>query len=182
MRSLFRFVRRIEEVGLATAMLAMAAITIANVLARNLSGESLAAAEELNQFLIVFVCFVGLSYGAGQGRHIRMTALTDAMPRQARRRLMVFVCASTALLLALLGFYALRYALSVDRSSPVLGVPLGWIYALAPLGLWMGSLQYGLAALRNLQGTDVWASFDRLDGHVDLDDTGTAVDSDREGS
>lgn len=169
MQRLFRFVRRIEAVGLSVAMLAMAAVTIANVFARNVTGNNLAAAEELNQFLIVFVCFVGLSYAAGMGRHIRMTALTDALPRDARRRLMVFISASTSALLIALGWFALRYAASVDRESPVLGVPLRHVYLLAPIGLWMGALQYILTALRNAYGPEVYASFDRIDGHDELD-------------
>lgn len=166
---LFIYVRRIEAVGLSVAMLAMAAVTIANVFARNVTGHGLAAAQELNQFLIIFVCFVGLSYAAGMGRHIRMTALTDALPRKARRRLMVFISVSTAALLIALGWYALRYALSVDRESPVLGVPMHYVYLLAPLGLWMGSLQYILTALRNLRGPHVYASFDRIDEHEELE-------------
>lgn len=148
-------------------MLAMAGVTIANVVVRNLTGETLAFAEELNRFLIVFVCFVGLSYGAGRGRHIRMTAIADALPPEPRRGLRVVVCATTAALLAVLGWYALSYAVDVDRRSPVLGVPLRWVYLLAPLGLWMGAVQYALTTARNLRGDGIWASYDTPDGHED---------------
>jgi TRAP-type C4-dicarboxylate transport system permease small subunit len=163
-------VRRIEAVGLSVAMLGMAAVTIANVIARNVTGDNLAAAEELNQFLIVFVCFIGFSYAAGMGRHIRMTALSDALSRDVRRRLMIFISVSTAALLFVLGWFALRYTLSVDRESPVLGVPMHYVYLLAPIGLWMGGLQYILTALSNARGPEVFACFDRVEGHAELED------------
>ena len=132
MRKLHAVLRRIEGWVLAIAMIVMAVATIVNVFSRNLTGNTIAATEELNQFLIVLVCFVGLSYAAGEGRHIRMTALSDALPLRARRWLMGVVCGSTALLLLALAWYAAQYALSVDRRSPVLGVPLGWVYLVAP--------------------------------------------------
>lgn len=176
MRRVYTLVRRLEQLGLAVAMLAMAAVTIANVVVRNATGETLAFAEELNQFLIVFVCFVGLSYAAGEGRHIRMTALFDALPQTARRRGMAALCGSTALLLCVLAYYAARYAWSVDRRSPVLGVPLSIVYALAPVGLAMGGVQYALAAAKNLTSREVWVSFDRRDGPEELDSDVTEAD------
>lgn len=168
-RRLFLVVRRIEATLLVAAVMAMVAVTCANVVARNVTGDGLAAAEELNGFLIVIVCFVGLSYAAGHGRHIRMSALSDALPTRARRVLMVFVTGTTALLLFVLCWYAARYALGVDRRSPVLGVPLGRVYLVAPLGLFLGGLQYALAALRSVRGPGVYVSFDRIDGYEVLE-------------
>ena len=73
------------------------------------------------------------------------------------------------MLLVVLGWYAARYAWSVDRRSPVLDVPMRVVYCLAPLGLWMGAVQYVLATARNLRGPGIWASYDRPDGHEELD-------------
>lgn len=154
-----RAIRRIEGAVLAVAMLVMAASTIVNVLARNLTGDSLAATEELNQLLIVVVCFVGLSHAAGEGRHIRMTALSDALPRRARRALVALVCGSTSALLAGFAVLAVRYALGVDRTTPVLGVPLKLVYAVAPLGLGLGAIQYALAAVATLRGPGVFIAY-----------------------
>jgi len=180
MRSVYLVVRRIEASLLAVAMIAIAGVTIVNVIARNLTGEGLAFAEEVNQLLIVVVCFVGISYAAGQNRHIRMTALSDALPVPARRLLMVFVFGTTAVLLFVLSWYALCYALSVDRRSPVLNVPLGRIYLLAPVGLALGGAQYALAAYRNLRGPEVYASFDHLDGYEDFEPEAVTEPTDRD--
>ena len=71
----------VEEAILSGGILVIAFLTIANVFCRTFLGFSLAFAEEVSQFLIILVTFVGLSYGAAQGRHIRMTALYDELPR-----------------------------------------------------------------------------------------------------
>lgn len=165
MRRIFAAVRGLERVTLLAAMLVMAGVTIANVVLRNVTGEGLAFAEELNQLLIVLVTFVGCSHAAGNGRHIRMSAVADLVPEARRRWLLAATSGFTGALLALFGWLALQYALGVDRRSPVLGVPLGWVYLVAPLGLWSSAVQYGLAAGRNVKGPGAWLSFDQPDAH-----------------
>jgi TRAP-type C4-dicarboxylate transport system permease small subunit len=129
-------------------------------------GFSLAFAEELSQFLIIAVTFVGLSYAAGRGRHIRMTALCDQLPRRWRRRLMILISASTCLLLLVLAGFALHYVGTVcflGTVSPVLQVPLFLIYAIVPVGLLLAAMQYALTAWRNATSGDVYLSYDRRD-------------------
>lgn len=168
MRRFYERLHGFEGWVLSAAILTMAVATIANVVVRNVTGDTLAATEELNQFLIVLVCFVGLSYAAGEGRHIRMSALSDALPVRVRRWLMVFVCATTAALLLTFAWYAAGYALDVDRRSPVLDLPLGRIYWIAPLGLFLSAVQYAFAAARNVGSRQAWIAFDRLDAHEEL--------------
>lgn len=160
--------RRFEAFLLGAAVLGMAALTIANVVARNVFGGNLAAVEELNEFLIVLICFVGLSHAASLGRHIRMTALHDQLGPSGRRRVLVLVSAVTAAVLATLAWYAGRYALSVERVSPVLGVSLKWVYLCAPIGLGLGALQYLLALLRNLTSARPWVAYERPDEYLDV--------------
>lgn len=163
-------IQRIEGVLLATSMMAIAVITIVNVFARNLLDRNLAAAEELNEFLIVLVCFVGLGYAASQGRHIRMTALYDQLGRRGRKVVMVLVSATTAALLAVLAWHAWSYATGVDRVSPVLGVPLRYVFLVAPLGLTLGAVQYLLTLWRNLTSEDVYISYDFVDRYEGIDE------------
>lgn len=170
MQRLFRLIQAAQACVLATAILAMAAITILNVVFRNLLGSNLAAGQELNGFLIVIVCFIGLPYAARAGRHIRMTALYDLWSAPVRRVLMILISASTALLLLALAWFAWRYARSVDRVSPVLGVPLGVVYLVAPLGLALAGVENLLTLWRNLTSTEVHVSFDRPDGYHEVDE------------
>jgi TRAP-type C4-dicarboxylate transport system permease small subunit len=162
-------VTKLEELCLAWGILGIAALTIGNVFARTLFGTSLVFAEEISQFLIVFVTFLGLGYAAGQGRHIRMTALYDQIPDRARKVLATFIAGTTAVLLFYLAYLAVRYALDTVRElgsvSPALRVPLWIVYLAAPLGFVLGGIQYVLAFVKNLTTPGVWLSFEKEDGY-----------------
>ena len=167
MARLFHAIHKIEEWVLATAMILIALLTIANVLTRSLLGLSLAFAEELTGFLIVLITFVGLSYAASRGRHIRMTALYDQLPLRPRRRLMILITVVMALLMVLLAWLSIQYLLVLARLgsvSPTLRAPLYLVYLAAPLGFVLAAVQYALAAWRNLTRPDkVWLSWERTD-------------------
>ena len=166
MGRVFRGVRWLEERLISTAVLIVAGLTIANVFCRTLLGFSLAFAEELSQFLIVLITFVGLSYAAGLGRHIRMTAIYDQLGHRARKSLMVVIAGSTGLLMLLLAYYSVRYVQTVQMlgtTSPVLQVPYAIVYSVAPLGFLLTAIQYGLTVYQNLRSDDVYLSYDRTD-------------------
>ena len=168
---LSRWVTKLEELCLAWGVLGMAALTIANVIGRAVFGHSLAFAEEISQFLIVFVTFLGLGYAAGKGRHIRMTALFDQLPERGRKAVMMLICGTTSLLLFYLAYLGVSYSLTTVRElgsvSPALRVPLWIVYLAAPLGFVLGGIQYALALYRNATSDGVWLSFetkDEMDG------------------
>lgn len=160
-------VERIEEFLLAAAVLLIAAMTVANVCCRSLLGFSLPATDEVAQVSIIVLCFTGLSYAAGKGRHIRMTAISDQLPPGARKPLMILVTLGTAAILLVLVGYAIEYVATVRRLggiSPALRLPLWMAYAIAPVGLVLAGIHYALAALRNLTAPGIYVSFSRQDG------------------
>jgi TRAP-type C4-dicarboxylate transport system permease small subunit len=153
----------VEEFVLSGGILVIAALTIANVFCRTFFGFSLAFAEEVSQFLIVLITFVGLSYGASQGRHIRMTAIYDELPQSLKRGLTIFICFFTSALLGYLAWFAFSYSQTVGTLgtvSPVLQMPLRWVYLSAPLGLGLASLQYLLAGIKNLSTGEIYLAYD----------------------
>jgi len=159
-------IQTLEEWLLSASVLGIALLAICNVVARSVFDHSLAFAEELSQFLIIIVCFVGLSYAASKGRHIRMTALYDQLSPRWRKVFMVAIAASTSALLFALGCYACRYVHTVYQLGsiyPVLRVPSWIVYLAAPVGLFLASIQYALAVVKNLTARDVYLSFERKD-------------------
>ncbi len=181
MARLFRAIRHVEEFVLAWSILGIAALTVANVVSRSLLGFSLAFAEELSQFLIIAVTFTGLSYAAGRGRHIRMTAVFDQLPQVGRKILIIVISGTSSLLLFVLAGYALQYVATVrflGTVSPVLQVPLFLIYAIVPLGLLLGAVQYGLTTARNLTTSQVYLSFDQQGGYDGISGTAAKPDED----
>lgn len=170
LRLTFRIVTRIEELSLAWGILGIAALTIANVLGRTLLGQSVFFAEEVSQFLIVFVTFMGLGYGASRARHIRMTAIYDQLPQRARKALMTIITGSTAALLFGLTWLSVRYVLGtvepLGAVSPSLRVPVYLVYLSAPVGLLLAAIQYALAFARNLLRPEIWVSFETEEGQI----------------
>jgi C4-dicarboxylate transporter, DctQ subunit len=166
---IFRIVQRVEEWLLGWSIILIAALTIGNVISRSAFNESIAAAEELCQFLIILVCFVGLSYGASRGRHIRMTALYDLLSEPARRFVMTGISGFTAALLFFLAVHSLHYVALLHRLgsvSPALSVPLYVVYCAAPLGLVLAGIQYLFTLIRNVRGPGAYLSYDRKDEYT----------------
>lgn len=142
--------QKAEAIVLSAAIIGIAVLTIANVLTRTLLGFSIAFTEEVSQFLIIVVTFVGLSYAAGLGRHIRMTAITDQLPATLRSGWERAVCALTALLMLVLCLCAARYVYAVYQLGGVYSVtrlPFYAVYVVAPAGFGLAAIRYGLLAL-----------------------------------
>lgn len=144
----------LEKFLLAWAVILMAVNTIGNVIARVGFDSSLFFSEELNQFLIVLITFVGTSAAARQGRHIRMSALTDMLPESKRRLALVFIHTGTAAVVGLLAWYAASYILRVrglGQVTPAMQIPVWMTLLWLPLGLGIAALQFLLTAWVNLR-------------------------------
>lgn len=123
-----------ERSALIVCVIAMAVITVTNVLTRNLLGFSLQFANDAAQILLVMVTFLGIGIGARHARHIRVSALHDLLPPMGRKILLIIISFTTAWLLFLLAEFSWDYANAAQRSCRVLpdGVDLG-LFTL-PLG------------------------------------------------
>lgn len=163
-------VARIEAILLATGVLLMAINTVANVIGRFVLGQSIFFSGELNQALIILVTFAGISYAARHGRHIRMSAIFDALKPALRKPLMVLIAVVTAAAMFLLTWYSLDYVMtqaSRGRLLPALQIPIWWIIVWVPLGFFLTGVQYTLTAIKNLLEKDIWLSTSTMEGYDD---------------
>lgn len=163
---------RIEVWILGWGIILMAVNTIANVFGRYVFNQSIYFSEELNEFLIVIVTFMGLGYATRKGIHIRMSAIYDALPIKLRKGLMVVIAATTAVVMAVLAWYALEYVQKVasrGRITPALQLPLYLTYVWVVIGLTLASFQYLLTAIRNLNFAEeeVYVSYLEVDSYED---------------
>jgi len=161
-------ISRVESVLLAAGVLLMALNTVANVVGRFVFQYSLFFSEELNRILIILITFAGISYAARQGRHIRMSAIYDALPPPARKAFMVLIAGVTALAMFALCYFSIGYITKVATSGrvlPSLQLPVYWIFLWVPVGFFMTGLQYALTAVKNLTGKDIYLSTRVLEGY-----------------
>ncbi|ERS92144.1 TRAP transporter small permease [Halomonas sp. PBN3] len=163
---------KLEAVLLAMGVLLMAVNTIANVIARFVFGDSIFFSGEINRILIIMITFAGIGYAARHGRHIRMSAIYDALPVGGRRALMIVIALFTSLVMFFLLYYSVVYILEQRASGrvlPALGFEIWWIYVWAPLGFLITGIQYLLTAIKNMTSRDVYLSTGVLDGYKDTE-------------
>ena len=162
LKSINRVTAKIEELILTFAILTMMVNSTANAIGRYFFNQSLFFAEELNQFLIVSVTFIGLAYAVRKGRNIRMTAMYDLLGPGAKKVLTLLIAITTAGLMFYLAYQAVIYVQElkqINRLSPALQFPVYIVYSIIPLGFFMAGLQYLSGFLLNLAYREIYISF-----------------------
>jgi TRAP-type C4-dicarboxylate transport system permease small subunit len=161
-------ISKFEGIMLALGVIAMTINTIAAVISRYVFNSAITFTDELNMIFIVVVTYAGLSYAARNGRHIRMSAIYDAMPTKTRKMLMIVMASITSAFMFLLSFYSYHYIVEVYESGrivPALGLPVFYIYLWAPVGFFLTGLQYAFTVIKNLREPDVYLSTHIKDGY-----------------
>jgi len=162
-RRILQVVLKIEEIALIVGILGIASLMVLNVILRSFFQFSLSYGEEVCQFLVIIVTFLGMSYATSQARHIRMSALFDLLPVEGQRQLMAVIGGVTALVMYTLCYYGILYCLKVAELgsvSSVLRVPLHYVYAAVPLGFFLAGTRYLFIAIKNASVKDqVYVSF-----------------------
>ncbi|WP_320033478.1 TRAP transporter small permease [Halarcobacter sp.] len=161
---------KFEGLMLAAGVIAMAVTTIAAVISRFIFNDALTVTDELNMIFIVIVTFAGLSYAARNGRHIRMSAIYDAMPTKQRKIAMIFISLITSIFMFILAKYSYGYIIEVYESGrilPALGIPVFYVYLWVPIGFTVTGLQYFFTVIKNFSESDVYLSTCTKDGYSD---------------
>lgn len=168
-----RFFEIFERNVVAYSIIVMALVSIGNVISRNLFQHSWTYAEEVSQFTIIWVTFIGASYAARKGVHIRMSAIYDVMPETMRKIMMLIMTAGTAFLMFILCYYSSRYTMKLfisGRMSPALRFPLYLVIMWVPLGFFMTGLQYALTFIKNLRNSEIYVAPNVVDGESETDE------------
>jgi C4-dicarboxylate transporter, DctQ subunit len=161
-----QFILKIEEYILSYAIIIMAVLLVADVFSRNVFNYSIFFAHEVSQFLIFLVTFMGISYAARYGRHIRMSAFFDALPYTPKKILSVIIPAVTGMILLVFAYYSYEYMMSVyerGRVTPALEYPAFLMYVFVPIGLTLGAIQYFRNMWVNIREKDVYIGTEKKD-------------------
>lgn len=116
-------------------MAVMATLVFMNVVSRYIFNHSIIWAEEVSQYLMIWVAFLGAGLALRQGRHVAIEILQDRLPSTARRmtrHLVALLLIVFMGVLIVLGFQFARFAW--DQETPVLNIPLGIPYMAVPIG------------------------------------------------
>lgn len=125
-----------EEILGAVIMGLLLLITLANVIVRYLTSQSLAWTEELSIFLLVALTLAGAATAAAQNAHIRIEFFYDGASPRMRRIFFWLTTLATVLLFCVLAVLLTRTALQefeYGETTPGLGLPRWWYTSILAL-------------------------------------------------
>nr|WP_293948005.1 TRAP transporter small permease [Sneathiella sp.] len=161
---------RVEAVILAVGVLLMAVNTVGNVIGRFIFQYSFFFTEEVNSIIIILITFAGIGYAARHGRHIRMSAIYDALPTRTRKIMMILITIITAMTMFALCYFSIGYIMKVAASGrvlPALQIPVYMTFLWVPVGFAVTGIQYALTTVKNILEKDVYLSTYMLEGYDD---------------
>lgn len=131
------------------AMAFMVVSLFYDVMMRYLFAAPTQWALEVNTFLLLFLCTIPTADVLSSGVHLRVTFLTERMPRRIVERLPILrsvagilFCAAMAWKGSVMAWQAWQHN---DRMSTSLGTPMFIPYLFIPLGFILLALQYVIA-------------------------------------
>lgn len=151
------FLAKIEEIVLVSCIITMVAILGINVVLRFSFSTSFVFAEEVALILLTAITFIGLSYVARHGKHIRMDMFYDHVSERCKKTLILIISSITGLTLYYLSYLSLIYFWSIkvsNRLTPVLHIPVHLITFVVVLGFFMAATQYIRIFYMNLKSCE----------------------------
>lgn len=142
----FMAIRKTIDKALETALVVIMGVMVLNVLwqvlSRFLSSQRIIESassftDELARYLLIWVGILGAAYASGKGMHLAIDLLPTRLSGQKARNLNLLIQGLVflfALLAMFVGGIRLVYVTHLlGQSSPALGVPLSYVYAIVPV-------------------------------------------------
>lgn len=150
-RSLERFERTVMILCMAIAIL----LTFTQVVQRYAFNAPLYWAEEVVLFSIIWMSFVGISFGLTRASHISVDILGAFLPVRFVRPFQVISLVFGfifGVVILWLGWKLTSVTLGRGQLSPALRVPMAYIYAIIPFSGFASALRYALELNGLLRG------------------------------
>lgn len=160
----------IEEFVLSYSVLFLAVLLVGNIISRAVFKYGLFFVEEMCESTIIIVTYFGLGYCTRKARHIRMSAVYDALGPKTRKTLIILISIITGFIMFMMAYWALGYTIQIGKIgnvTPKLRIPVYLIYCLVPVGFFLSGLEYVLAVYKNLKDDGVFLSVEIPDIYED---------------
>ena len=133
-------------------MAVMATLVFVNVVTRYVFNFSIIWAEEVSQYLMIWIAYLGAGLGLREGRHVAVEMLQDRLPTALGRRLRMAVGGLVVLFLGVVTVLGFQFAIFVwSQETPVLNISLGIPSLAIPIGTLLFALHL-LLIFRNYVG------------------------------
>ena len=116
-------------------MAVMATLVFINVVTRYVFNFSIIWAEEVSQYLMIWIAYLGAGLALREGRHVALEMLHDRLPLALGRRVRVVVGGLVLAFLGAVTVLGFQFAVFVwNQETPVLNISLGIPSLAIPIG------------------------------------------------
>jgi TRAP-type C4-dicarboxylate transport system permease small subunit len=126
---------RLNQWSIIALMGSMALLVFVNVLTRYLLNRSIIWVEELTQYEMIWIAYLGAGLALREGRHVTVDTLQNLLPQVARRWLratLAVLMLAFVVVLSGLGFQLVAF--TWNQETPVMNLPTGLPYLAVPVG------------------------------------------------
>lgn len=142
-----RLLIRLNQGMVIALMATMSVLVFANVVSRYAFNHSMVWVEELTQYQMIWITWLGAGLALREGRHVAVDVVQELLPRSLRRALRWTIVAIMLAFLAALAWYGTRIvAFSWNQETPMLGISAGIPYMGIPIGAALFALHLALFA------------------------------------
>lgn len=114
---------------------AMSIIVFTNVALRYLASYSFVWAEELARYLMIWMTFIGAGIVLRFGGHVGINSIHHILPRRAAQTLRIGLALLMIAFFAAMAWHSIDYMqIAQFQTTPALGIPFSYIYAVFPVG------------------------------------------------
>ncbi len=144
---------RVEDYTLILLLGGLLAVSILQIVTRNLYGRSLSWGDFATQYLVVWAGFLGASVAAREKKHILIDVLAIALPSRWRKWIDALVEWFSALVCAALVYSAIKYLhFEYTEGDKVLAtVPVWALLAIFPISFGLMAARFFAHGLRSLE-------------------------------
>ncbi|MFZ5944760.1 MAG: TRAP transporter small permease [Bacillota bacterium] len=142
------------------AVLVIAVAWIVNVIARQLH-MSIFFVEEISSIMLIIITFIGAGYGVRRARHVRMSAMFEALSPRLQKIMIIFTCVLGAIITFIMAYYAWDYMMVArmrTQLTPALRIPYWLIWTIIPTGFFLMGVEYVRTIIKNIVEKEVWLS------------------------
>ena len=139
-QTLYKIWDHLEEYVLVYSLMVSVALVFVQVVMRRVFNNSLSWSEELARYLYVWQTWLGVSYAARNGTHLRITMLKDRLPPQAQQILeilVVLVWMGFGIFVIYQGMGVVNTIASFGQKSSALKIPMQFCYMSIPVGMFL---------------------------------------------
>lgn len=134
----------LEEFFLIPSLMLSTGVIFLQVIMRYVFRNSLTWSEEVVRYLYVWQTWIGVSYAARNGSHLRITMIKDRLPEKGQKALEAFVAVvwvGFAIFVMLQGLSAVHTIASFGQRSSALRIPMQICYMSIPVGMVLMSVR-----------------------------------------